>query len=164
MRKPGKKNAVSKKNDLFERVVTILEQARGNVVRVVNTNMVVAYWLIGREIVEALQDGEERAEYGKQKLIDLSTRLTQHYGNGFSVPNLQNFRMFYLVYSTRVTMDSNIQYPAGTKSVEGQIQYPAGTKSLVTAILSPPGRELTSDSIPHPSGGESIHGFSPLLS
>ena len=42
-----------KNNDsLFSRVVTILESARSNVVRSVNSNMVVAYWLIGREIVQ----------------------------------------------------------------------------------------------------------------
>ncbi|MBV5327153.1 MAG: DUF1016 domain-containing protein, partial [Chlorobium sp.] len=53
---------------LFQRVAAILEQARANVVRSVNSNMVLAYWLIGREIVQELQGGEERAEYGKQVL------------------------------------------------------------------------------------------------
>lgn len=36
---------------LFDRVVSILEEARSKVVRAVNNNMVIAYWLIGREIV-----------------------------------------------------------------------------------------------------------------
>ena len=49
---------------LFERIVAILEEARGNLVRVVNTQMVTAYWLIGREIVEEIQGGEDRAQYG----------------------------------------------------------------------------------------------------
>ena len=40
---------------LFTRVVSILEKARSNVVRAVNNNMVIAYWLIGREIVQAIQ-------------------------------------------------------------------------------------------------------------
>lgn len=109
---------------LLGRVVAILEQARGNVVRAVNTQMVWAYWLIGREIVQELQGGEERAAYGKQMLPDLSTQLTQRYGNGFSVPNLQNFRKFYLAYSTRVIATAPIQYPAGrelagSESVQG---------------------------------------------
>ncbi|OEU82169.1 MAG: hypothetical protein BA873_11165 [Desulfobulbaceae bacterium C00003063] len=43
---------------LFDRVVTILEQARTKVVRTINNNMVVAYWLIGREIVQEIQGGE----------------------------------------------------------------------------------------------------------
>jgi hypothetical protein len=47
---------------LMDRVVSILEQARTNVARSVNSNMVIAYWLVGREIVVALQGGEERAE------------------------------------------------------------------------------------------------------
>jgi len=37
--------------------------------------MIIAYWLIGREIVQAIQGGEERAEYGKQIIKDLSGRL-----------------------------------------------------------------------------------------
>jgi len=40
-------------DDLMDRVVSILEQARANVVRAVNSNMVIAYWLIGREIVRS---------------------------------------------------------------------------------------------------------------
>lgn len=126
MTKPKQKIAVKKPEALFARVVSILEQARGNVVRVVNTNMVLAYWLIGREIVQELQGGKGRAEYGKQMLSDLSARLAERYGSGFSVPNLQNFRKFYLAYSTRLVTVANIQYPMGTKSVEGRIQYPAG--------------------------------------
>jgi len=39
---------------LYERVEQILEQARGQVARTVNTAMVQAYWQIGREIVEGV--------------------------------------------------------------------------------------------------------------
>jgi hypothetical protein len=47
---------------LFNRVVSILEHARSNVVRAVNNNMVIAYWLIGREILHEIQDGTKRAK------------------------------------------------------------------------------------------------------
>jgi predicted nuclease of restriction endonuclease-like (RecB) superfamily len=87
--------------NLFDRVVSILEQARANVVRAVNNNMVIAYWLIGREIVQELQGGEERAEYGKQIIEQLSAQLKGKYGRGFSVTNLRYFRTFYTVYSDR---------------------------------------------------------------
>ena len=157
---------------LFGRIVSILEQARGNVVRAVNTNMVLAYWLIGREIVHDLQAGEERAEYGEKVVEELSARLTARYGKGFSEENLQLFRRFYLVYSQRVV----IPYPAGTKSVEEPIPYPMGTKSEEAQIPSPAGRESTAAPIPHPPGAESgrekshppgdelPQGFSPQLS
>jgi len=100
-------------SQLFDRVVSILEQSRQNVVRAVNNNIVTAYWLIGREIVEVIQDGEERAEYGKKILEELADNLNLKYGKGFSVPNLRNFRQFYLVFH-----DRSIRYPAGSESVE----------------------------------------------
>ncbi len=87
--------------DLFDKVVSILEQAKSNVVKSVNSNMVIAYWLIGRAIVEEIQGGEERAEYGKTVVEDLSKKLNRKYGKGFSTTNLWYFRQFYLVYSNR---------------------------------------------------------------
>ena len=124
MTKPKRQISAEKPDALFGRVVSILEQAQGNVVRAVNTNMVLAYWLIGREIVEALQGGEERAEYGKKVVEILSARLTERYGKGFSEENLQLFRRFYRVYCDRVA----ISYPPGTKFGEAQKSYPAGTE------------------------------------
>lgn len=150
MSKPKRTISAEHPDALFGRVVSILEQARGNVVRAVNTNMVLAYWSIGREIVEELQRGDERAEYGRQVLETLSGRLAQRYGNGFSVPNLQNFRKFYLAYSRRVIAAVPIQYPTGTKSDEGRIQYLTGTE------LIPPEKS-------HPAGDELPQGFSPQL-
>jgi predicted nuclease of restriction endonuclease-like (RecB) superfamily len=87
--------------DLFYRVVSILEQAKTNVVRIVNSEMVLAYWHIGREIVQEIQMGEDRAEYGKQIIKDLSAKLNAKYRKGFSTTNLWYFRQFYLVYSNR---------------------------------------------------------------
>lgn len=86
---------------LFERVVAILEQAKASVIRSVNSNMVIAYWFIGREIVQELQRGEKRAEYGKQLIESLSEKLTRKYGRGFSTTNLRYFRTFYTIYSDR---------------------------------------------------------------
>ncbi len=133
--------------DLFARVASILEQARSNVVRAVHSNMGMAYWLIGREIVLELQGGEERAAYGKQVIENLATRLTDRYGNGYSTPNLWNFRQFYQVYADRFGILS-----------------PAGRELADTTKLSPAGRELTFTAKSHPLGNESRSGFSPHLS
>ncbi|NNJ84562.1 MAG: DUF1016 domain-containing protein [Gammaproteobacteria bacterium] len=151
-----------KPDALFGRVVTILEQARGSVVRAVNSNMVLAYWLIGREIVEELQGGEGRAEYGKQILEALSVGLTERYGKGLSVPNLRNFRKFYLAYSTRGASVARKQYPMGTES-RLAIPRPSGVESLGSAILHPIGGELVPSVKSHPAGIESSQGFSPHL-
>jgi len=95
---------------LFGRVASILEQARNNVVRSVNSNMVFAYWLIGREIVQAVQGGE-RAEYGQRVIEALAIQLTSRYGRGFSLANLRNFRQFYSLYFNRL----EIRYPTGSE-------------------------------------------------
>jgi len=71
--------------------------------------MVVAYWLIGRKIVQEIQGGEERAEYGKQLIEQLSEQLTKKYGRGFSTTNLRYFRSFYTVYSGRKPVICHIQ-------------------------------------------------------
>jgi hypothetical protein len=80
-------NIVGASKQLLDRVVTILEQARANVAKAVNSNMVIAYWLIGREIVQEMQHGEKRAEYGKKVIEVLSTCLTNKYRAGFSTTN-----------------------------------------------------------------------------
>jgi predicted nuclease of restriction endonuclease-like (RecB) superfamily len=83
---------------LYGRIRDILQAARANVVRTVNTTQVVANWLVGREIVEAQQHGKQRAAYGAELLAGLSARLTQDFGRGWSVDNLEAFRQFYLLY------------------------------------------------------------------
>ena len=97
-----KQKLPSPNNSLFERVVTILEQARTRVVYAVNSEMVLAYWLIGREIVQELQVGDQRAAYGKRVLEEFSERLLKRYGKGFSVTNLRYFRLFYQTYADRL--------------------------------------------------------------
>lgn len=84
---------------LFSQIARVLTQARQNVVQTVNTTMVRTYFEIGRRIVEDEQQGEQRAEYGKQQLANLAKPLTAEFGKGFSVQNLRNMRQFYLIYS-----------------------------------------------------------------
>jgi predicted nuclease of restriction endonuclease-like (RecB) superfamily len=96
-----KKNAPARAalaDDLFQRVVAILQQARSQAVRSVNREMVIAYWLVGREIVEHEQGGKRRATYGEAVLEELSRRLTAEYGRGFTPTNLRYMRQFYLAF------------------------------------------------------------------
>ena len=64
-----------------------------------NFALVQAYWHIGRIIVEHEQDGQERAAYGKAVLQELSVRLTEEFGKGFTVSNLKYMRQFYLTFT-----------------------------------------------------------------
>jgi predicted nuclease of restriction endonuclease-like (RecB) superfamily len=160
MSKAKRKSAAKKPEALFERVVSILEQARGNVVRAVNTNMVLAYWLIGRELVEGVQGGEKRAEYGEKIVEELSARLTERYGKGFSVTNLWYFKQFYFAFQDRI----QIPRPAGGESSDLTIPHPVGGESLSLAIPTLTGMELAAPTKSHPAGSQSLQGFSPQLS
>ncbi|MDD5092445.1 MAG: PDDEXK nuclease domain-containing protein [Candidatus Wallbacteria bacterium] len=122
---------------LFDRVVSILEQARTNVVHSVNSQMVIAYWLIGREIVQEVQGGDQRAEYGMQVVENLSAQLTEKYRRGFSTTNLWYFRQFYLVFQNR----PRILHPAGGESLKDEKVHKAGGESTSLVKLSPGGKE-----------------------
>lgn len=92
--------------ELLQQVVDLLQQARQQVLRTVNSTMVYTYFEIGRIIVEEEQNGKERAEYGKQLLKGLSADLTLEFGKGFSVDNLQNMRKLFFAYSNYETVSS----------------------------------------------------------
>ena len=85
--------------ELFQNISALLENARKRVAVAVNQAMVLTYFEIGRMIVEDEQNGENRAEYGKELLKDLSLHLTERFGRGFSVENLDRMRFFYIIYS-----------------------------------------------------------------
>lgn len=100
---PSGELTVSPALPLFDRVATILENARSTAVRAVNRQMVIANWLIGREITLELQEGDERAEYGRQLIQELAAKLTERFGRGFSATNLHYFRQFYQTYPDRLS-------------------------------------------------------------
>ncbi len=83
---------------LYERIAAILDDTRGRVARTVNTAMVHAYWLIGREIVEVEQQGKDRAVYGDELLERLALKLTGRFGKGFNVTTLKRIRQFYRTF------------------------------------------------------------------
>lgn len=100
--------------DFYNRVSNLLKEARESVVRTVNNTMVFTYLEIGRMIVKEEQNGKERAEYGKQIIKELSSRLSTEFGKGFSVTNLQQMKNFYNIYGKQQTVS--------VKSEDGIVQ------------------------------------------
>lgn len=92
------KNELAIPQSMISEIKEIMTAARQNVATQVNNELVVAYWNIGRVIVEHEQDSNERAKYGEQTLKQLSKTLTKEFGKGFSRSNLQNMRAFFLTY------------------------------------------------------------------
>lgn len=85
-------------DDLFHRVAEIVTAARSQVARTVNTAMVHAYWLVGREIVEVQQRGQARAGYGDELVRAVARRLSDQFGRGFSYPSVKRMKQFYLTF------------------------------------------------------------------
>jgi len=98
---------------LVERVVTIIETAQTNVARAVNSSAVLAAWHVGREIVEYVQKGSARAEYGEQVISDLSQRIQPRVGRGYSARNLRYFRSFYLTFPDRSPTIDDAEFGTG---------------------------------------------------
>lgn len=89
------------RQQFIQDIKTILNTARGNAYRAVNTTMVTAYWHIGQRIVEEEQEGKHRAEYGKYILKELSAALSQEFGKGFDERELRRMRQFYVTFPIR---------------------------------------------------------------
>jgi DUF1016 N-terminal domain len=76
----------------------VIAEARERVARSVNHTLTVAYWHIGKRLIEEEQGGKERAAYGKRLVTDLSVHLTREFGSGFSANNLWRMKDLYLCF------------------------------------------------------------------
>ena len=94
---------------LVDDVCNIINNGRKQAYSAVNNAMVETYWHIGRRIVEEEQHGNQRAEYGKQLIKQLSIALTHEYGKGFSARYLAYFRKFYLTVPDIKILQTRLQ-------------------------------------------------------
>ena len=93
-----------------------------------------AYWEIGREIVEFEQKGKVRAEYGEELIKILSKDMTEKFGKGFSERNLEQMRKFYLTFpqkSQTLFAESGDGQKSETVSRESVIQQTLSVKSQI---------------------------------
>ena len=89
-------------DQVCQTAIGYVEHARKNVLKSVNHEQTIAYWKIGRLIVETEQQGKERAGYGTALLKTLSERLTREFKRGFSLTNIKYMRIFYQTFRDRI--------------------------------------------------------------
>lgn len=98
----------------FEKMISDIEAlvntSKNELATSINKVMTVTYWSIGKYIVEFEQDGNAKAEYGKNLLSTISKELTLRLGKGYSRPNLNNMRKFYLKYSNCQTVSDKLSW------------------------------------------------------
>ena len=98
------------KKDIYQEIHDLLHKARQNIISNINSTMTKTYFLIGKRIVEEEQDGNKRAEYGKNLIKMLSEKLTKEFGKGFSETNLEQMRKFFKVYGIPQTLSEEFQF------------------------------------------------------
>ncbi len=85
---------------LLAELRSLIDQAREKVAKQVNTELVILNWSIGERICrEILQS--KRAEYGKQVLTALASKLTEEYGRGFDRSSLSRMVRFAELFPER---------------------------------------------------------------
>lgn len=87
--------------DVAERIERLITDARTHIARSVNITEVITKYEVGRIIVNVIQEGEERATYGKQLLQGVADLLTERLGDGWSTETLKRCRKFFIIYSVK---------------------------------------------------------------
>ena len=107
---------------LLQDAQQIIEISQNSAYRAVNVAMIQRNWLLGRRIAEEELQGSNRAGYGTEIIKNLSSELTQIYGNGFDVSNLYKFVDFYKAFPSIFTVsgkssDENLDTPCLNSSI-----------------------------------------------
>ena len=92
---------------LADRIVLVIEEGKTALAISISETIKATYWKIGRHIVEFEQQGDKRAKYGTSLLSNLAKILRARVGRGYSHPNLNNMRKFYLLYPNFQTSDKS---------------------------------------------------------
>lgn len=82
---------------LLTDVSLLIEHCRQKVSVVINTEITLLYWSIGKRINEEILKNS-RAEYGKQIVISLAQHLETEYGASFTEKNLRRMMQFAQVF------------------------------------------------------------------
>lgn len=76
-----KESLMLEKNNIqmIEEIKNVIISSRNKIAYEVNNTMLLAYWNVGRIIVENEQNGNIKAKYGKQVLKELSKELRKNF-------------------------------------------------------------------------------------
>ncbi len=95
---------------LYRDVKLIIESARNNAIRSVDSCRVQMYWNLGKRIFEEEQQGKDRADYGMYLIRNLASVIEPEFGSGFSVRQLEQSRQFYRTYPNANTLRSQLNW------------------------------------------------------
>ena len=95
---------------LAERIANEVDKGKRALSISMNATITETYWNVGRYIVEFEQQGNAKSKYGSSLLTKLSRLLQMRVGRGYSRPNLNNMRKFYLLYPNCQTVSDKLTW------------------------------------------------------
>lgn len=75
---------------LLKPIIGLINQTSHIVAKTVNHKLTLLYWNIGKNINDEILKND-RADYGKKLILNLSYELSNRYGSGFNKINLHSF-------------------------------------------------------------------------
>lgn len=75
---------------LLNSIIGLIDQTRHIVAKTINQELTILYWNIGKTINDDILKND-RADYGKKLILNLSNALSNRYGSGFNKRNLHSF-------------------------------------------------------------------------
>lgn len=84
-------------NKLFQELSEIIERGKKKLTSQINSTITMVYWYVGKRINDEVLKNE-RAEYGKQILTTLSSKLVERFGRSFTERNIRRMIEFSIEF------------------------------------------------------------------
>ncbi|RIH65662.1 DUF1016 domain-containing protein [Mariniphaga sediminis] len=101
----NKVNTHLQPEDLFGELSKIIEESKKQVAAYANSNLVALYWQVGYRMNKHILQNK-RAEYGKEIVSTVSTKLKEKYGRSFEERNLRRMMQFAEQFSDIQTIET----------------------------------------------------------
>lgn len=116
--------------DVFQKVIEIVESAKQQTFRKANEELIKMYWQVG----EYISEQTEKSTYGDSFVNNLAEYITQYYPaiKGFNRRGLYRMRQFYETYKneekvstllTQLSWSNHLKILSGCKSMEERLFY-----------------------------------------
>lgn len=96
-------------DNYYKRINKMIINSKNNIIRNINHEMVELYYNIGKTINELIE--KHHLEVSQNEIIkDFSEKLTNRFGQGFSVPSLKKMKKFYQVFNGGSTLWNQLSW------------------------------------------------------
>ncbi len=103
------KNEILDIENIYQDIRNKIINAREKMFKHIDTTMTEVYWYVGK-ITYELSENSTKASYGKKIIEELSAKLTNEFGSGFSPVSIRRMRRFYEMYPIWSTVSTELSW------------------------------------------------------